>query len=157
MIRYGTIRYRAGYNYVLAADYAVKTWIRPEMPIATEFIGLTLHGALYIKRGYAWDGPSGPAIDTQSMMRPSLIHDALYQLMREGFLDRERWRQVADEEFRSAYEHDAKIIASRGSVLLRPLRRLIARFRGPAAYGALRLAGESSASPEGERPTLLAP
>jgi hypothetical protein len=39
-----------------------------------------------ISKGYAWDGPSGPTIDTGNFMRGSLIHDALYQLMRTGNL-----------------------------------------------------------------------
>ena len=43
----------------------------------------------------AGDGPSGPAIDTKNFMRASLVHDALYQLMRLGTLDKSR-RQYAD-------------------------------------------------------------
>ena len=41
---------------------------------------------LKIKAGYAWDGPSGPTIDTKDFMIPSLVHDALYQLLRNGFI-----------------------------------------------------------------------
>lgn len=44
-------------------------------------------GWLQISKGYAWDGPSGPTIDTENWMRASLVHDALYQLMRERVLD----------------------------------------------------------------------
>ena len=29
-------------------------------------------------RGYAWDGPSGPTIDTPDAMPASLVHDGLY-------------------------------------------------------------------------------
>ena len=43
-------------------------------------------GDLCIKKGYAWDGPSGPTIDTKNFMRGSLVHDALYQLLRENEL-----------------------------------------------------------------------
>lgn len=52
---------------------------------------------LTLQPGYAWDGPSGPTIDTKNFMRGSLIHDALYQLMREGVLDqdRRRWADLA--------------------------------------------------------------
>ena len=39
-----------------------------------------------VKSGYAYDGPSGPTIDTKSSMRGSLAHDALYQLIRQGYL-----------------------------------------------------------------------
>jgi len=54
-----------------------------------------LDGVLFLEVGYAWDGPSGPTIDTPSFMRGSLVHDALYQLMRDGALDREH-RKHAD-------------------------------------------------------------
>ena len=37
--------------------------------------------------GYGRDGPSGPTLDTRDFIRGSLVHDALYQLMREGLLD----------------------------------------------------------------------
>lgn len=47
-------------------------------------------------KGYAWDGPSGPIIDAKSTMRGSLVHDALYQLMREGHLGVEH-RVMADK------------------------------------------------------------
>lgn len=52
---------------------------------------------LVISAGYAWDGPSGPTIDTKSFMRGSLIHDALYQLLRHGVLP-ENHRKMADDE-----------------------------------------------------------
>ena len=48
-----------------------------------------------IKKGYAWDGPSG-AVDTKSWMTGSLVHDALYQLMRDGLLSR-KLRKEADK------------------------------------------------------------
>ena len=44
-------------------------------------------GELLIKEGYSLDGPSGPAIDTKNFMQGSLVHDALYQLIREGHID----------------------------------------------------------------------
>ncbi len=31
-------------------------------------------------------------------MRGSVVHDALYQLMREGRLNRDDWREAADDE-----------------------------------------------------------
>jgi hypothetical protein len=39
-------------------------------------------GVLEIGKGYAWDVPSGPSIDTLNFMRGSLMHDAFYQLIR---------------------------------------------------------------------------
>ena len=87
------ILYRGGYKYQLAETYVCQTEIRPPQDIATEFILLNRFGILTVKRGYAFDGPSGPAIDTPSAMRGSLIHDAGYQLLRLGLLSQSTRRQ----------------------------------------------------------------
>lgn len=92
------IKYRSGYRYVLVEDYAVQlAHVRPERDIATEYIVLSRSGLLWIRHGYAWDGASGPTIDTRSTMRGSLVHDALYQLIRDGLLDMDQ-RNDADQE-----------------------------------------------------------
>ena len=51
-----------------------------------------------VQKDYAWDGPSGPTIDTRNSLRASLVHDVLYQAMREGGLPR-TFRRRADLEF----------------------------------------------------------
>lgn len=61
------------------------------------YITLFPLGDIIIQRGYRWDGPSFIAIDTPDFMRASLVHDALYQLMREGKLDIKH-REAADQE-----------------------------------------------------------
>ena len=60
---------------------------------------------LEIWTSYAWDGPSGPAIDTDNFMDGSLIHDALYDLMRQGLLSR-KYRCKADKEMRIQCKKD---------------------------------------------------
>lgn len=92
-------RKRKRYNYVLAADYHLPTRLRPtqrveRMPVLI----LNTNGELTIKAGYAWDGITGIP-DLKSMLLPSLVHDALYQLMREGCLPQSA-RKDADELFR---------------------------------------------------------
>ncbi len=77
------MNYKAGYKYQLADDYVVDIPIHGKT-IKQGFIRLTTTGRLVLKKGYAWDGPSGPAIDTKNFMRGSLVHDALYQLLRKG-------------------------------------------------------------------------
>ena len=93
------IEYKKGYKYQLKSEYQVDIPIKPEHNITTDFIALTTEGHLTICNGYAWDGPSGPTPDFVSFMRSSLIHDALYQLMREQFLDKAKHRKPADELF----------------------------------------------------------
>jgi len=88
------------YKYQLMDDYISMIKLKPENDIKTPFIELTTGGQLTLKKRYAWDGPSGPTIDTRSFMRGSLVHDALYQLMREKYLDYQEHRKYADELLR---------------------------------------------------------
>lgn len=43
-------------------------------------------GQLVISPPYAWDGPSGPTIDTKSAIRGSLEHDAFFELLRNSLI-----------------------------------------------------------------------
>lgn len=95
------IKYSEGYEYMLEEDYSVQTQIKPPHFILTQFIRLDTDGRLSIIGGYCWDGPSGPTFDTKSSMRGSLIHDALYQLIRVGHL-REGDQKAADKELLAA-------------------------------------------------------
>ena len=65
--------------------------------IITPMFNLFESGRLHVLRGYAWDGPSGPTIDTKSFMRASVVHDVFYQCHREGILPPSR-RKLADRE-----------------------------------------------------------
>ena len=95
-----SIRYKGGYKYQLAENNCIeRISIFPENNIDTPYIALTTEGEITVKVGYAWDGPSGTAIDTKNFMRGSLIHDALYQLLREKHIDA-KWRLQADNELR---------------------------------------------------------
>lgn len=100
-----TIHYRSGYKYQLVETYSEDVVICPEKQIETKYINLDEAGLLTIKSGYAWDGPSGPTIDTKSFMRGSLVHDALYQLMRNGLLPSSS-REDADQELHRICRED---------------------------------------------------
>lgn len=92
------IRFRKpeGWKYQLTETYSTYVGILPYgPPIYTDFIELSREGVLKIRATYAWNGPSGPAFDTKSFMRGSLVHDALYDLMRGKRLPQDR-RPAAD-------------------------------------------------------------
>jgi len=88
------IKYISGFKYQLKEDYTIITDIIG-YDIKTDYIELNIKGILLIKKGYAWDGPSGPTIDTKTFMRGSLVHDALYQLMRLSLIP-ESYRKYSD-------------------------------------------------------------
>lgn len=91
------------YKYQLVKSYNFQTEIKTDLSLkigkseVKVFVNLDPEGLLKIEAGYAWDGPSGPTIDTKTFIRGSLIHDALYQLMREEKLDRIKYRENADQ------------------------------------------------------------
>ena len=85
------------YKYQLMYDLTISINTSPVVDVETQFLQLSQAGILTIKAGYAWDGPSGPAIDTATFMRASLVHDALYQLMRLDHLDHRNSRKQADD------------------------------------------------------------
>lgn len=132
------IKYRDGYKYQLAEPYVIQTDIRPDEHIGHDFIVLSVDGVLMINTGYAWDGPSGPTFDTKNFMRGSLVHDALYQLMRAKHLDC-GWREAADQELRRICIEDG-----------------MSRIRAWWVYTAVRKAGERYAQWQDEE-ILTAP
>jgi len=81
-----TYRQLSKYKYELLESYFHDVGIHPDKDIFTRYVSLLETGVLVISERYAWDGPSGPTVDTKSSLRASLVHDALYQLMDMGFL-----------------------------------------------------------------------
>ena len=133
------IRYCEGYKYQLEQTYACRIAIRPMVVIETDWLKLDETGVLTIRKGYAWDGPSGPAFDTPSFMRASLVHDALYQLMRMGLLDVDM-REPADEQMRVICIEDGML-----------------RIRAWWCHRGVRLGAGPAADPANSTPVRCAP
>lgn len=134
------MKYKAGYKYQLAETVVFKVVISSgQHQISTPFIRLGIYGDMQILKGYAWDGPSGPAIDTKNFMRGSLVHDALYQLMRQGHLGDE-WRDKVDRLLQKMCIEDG-----------------MWRIRAWWVYKSLKWFGGSAADPENKKPVLIAP
>ena len=134
------IAYREGYKYQLNQSYSIQTEIKPKAAVDTEYLSLTLDGRLTVKEGYAWDGPSGPTIDTLNFMRGSLVHDALYQLMRERFLEHDTYREPADRLLQTLCKEDG-----------------MSTIRAWGVYHGVRLGGGPSADPANDKPVVRAP
>jgi hypothetical protein len=124
-----TIKYRDGYKYQLTKPCIHWISVKPEKDIETPFISLDKTGCLIIQKGYAWDGPSGPTIDTKNFMRGSLVHDALYQLIRQKHLPKSA-REAADKEL-------ARICLEDGMPRIRVwwVYKSVRKFAGFAATG----------------------
>ena len=133
------IAYKGGYKYQLQEDYKGPTLVFPEVLLSHDFISLTPDGTITIKAGYAWDGPSGPTVDTRNFMRGALVHDALYQLIREEFLHKSS-RLMADKTLFWYCRNDG-----------------MSRIRRTYIYYGVRWFAGFAASPSDEKPTKYAP
>ncbi len=136
----GYIRYKGNYKYQLVNDYQIIISITPGSDIKTDFIDLDTLGKLVVKKSYAWDGPSGPVKDTKKNLRASLVHDALYQLMRNEKLKSRTHRKAADQIFKDICLEDG-----------------VPKFWSSNFYKALRKFGKPAASPENKKKVRRAP
>ena len=102
-----------------------------------------------LQTGYAWDGASGPVIDTDGNLRGSLEHDATYQLLRLGELNLESDRELADKQFIITYKVD---VAHRNKLV-----RAIAAIRRWLDYRGLRRFAAFAADPENKKKIFRAP
>lgn len=141
----GVVAYRRGYKYQLCDTFEQTITITPPFNIHSEWIQLSDQGRLTIFKGYAWDGASGPTRDVSlvrrrpTSIRGSLIHDALYQLMREQLLGLE-YRSLADHLLYQCCLEDG---------MLKP--------RAWVWWQAVRWGAGPAARPSGCNPVLYAP
>lgn len=127
MIKY---KKRRKYKYNLHSKYTHPTGIAVTKPKKTGYVQIDAKGNLLIKAGYAWDGPSGPTIDTKNFMRGSLVHDALYQLMRERVI-KQGERDEVDKLLKDICRADG-----------------MSRIRAWWVYQGVKFGGASSAKPD---------
>ncbi len=84
------------YKYRLDADYSYQTEIYGN-DIDQPYIRLTPDGLLTLKKGYCWNGASGPTWDTKSCRRGSALHDAGYSLMALGLISTSYYKAHIDQ------------------------------------------------------------
>ncbi len=119
------IKYKGGYKYQLSETFELSLPLpfqkiefkqkrdlslhllgKPMDILCGSFISISSPGVLHIHNGYSWDGPSGPTIDTKNFMRGALVHDALYQLIRNGKIPKDPWREYADDLLKKMCKED---------------------------------------------------
>lgn len=133
------IYFQKGFKYQLIKDYSLNINIQTEAEIVADFIKLSPNGLLMIKKGYAWDGASGPTIDTNNCLRGSLVHDVLYQLMRHQLVDLKH-REYVDKLFESICIEDGMF-----------------KWRARLWYWAVRVFGKGTSRYADRRKTFVAP
>lgn len=100
MERSKCLHFKSGYKYVITRPFRVKTDILPvvaqritrqtvdvrNVAVVVPIVSLAPSGWLTIHTGYAFDGASGPTIDTLDCMAAAAVHDAGYQMIRLGLI-----------------------------------------------------------------------
>jgi hypothetical protein len=90
------------------------------------FISFDKAGRITVYPGYAWDGASGPTIDTLDSVCAALGHDVLYELMRLGKLPLYIYKPAADLWFYKRLQTDGMI-----SYRAWAWYRAVSQFGGP--------------------------
>ncbi len=84
----------------------MQTDLRGFGEIKHRLFSLTNDGWLVIFEDYPWDGASGPTIDSKSSIRGSVVHDALYEMLRLGLLPHDPCFHLANLELRKILIED---------------------------------------------------
>ena len=146
------IEYKSGFRHQLHKDVSTQTAIYPDIAIITDLIELYPDGCLVCKKNYAWDGPSGPCrviadrlpgwaqrMYLKKILPGSLVHDALFELMRMKLLPG-KWFHQANKEFRRV-NIECKMLRPRVWWTFKTVDKL----------------GSFAANPKNRRPILTAP
>lgn len=141
----GDIFYRSGFKYQLTQNFVTTlpfSFYEDSIKMGP-YVWLQKFEAgtyLSVYAGYAWDGPSGPTIDTKSFMRGSLVHDVLYEAMRKCLIPSFDYRKKADKLLRDMCIEDG-----------------MWKWRAEYVYRAVRRAGGPSADPSNRKKIHKAP
>ena len=85
-------KFKVEENFSIELPFKIQDFVHPYASLKD--------GILSVKRGYAWDGASGPIINTCDTLVASLVHDVLYQAMRLNLIKSSKEnRQIADKNF----------------------------------------------------------
>jgi hypothetical protein len=83
-VHYKTIVHpRHRYELLVDVITPIPSWGGKDMTVDEGWVSVK-DGFLFVRRGYRWDGSSGPSWHTPSTFRASLNHDAWYQATREN-------------------------------------------------------------------------
>ena len=87
-----TYKFKVEENFSIELPFKIPDFVHPYASLKD--------GILSVKRGYAWDGASGPIINTRDTLVARLVHDVLYQAMRLNLIKSSKEnRQIADKNF----------------------------------------------------------
>jgi len=93
------IAYTNADKFVLGRDEYFDLDFAPEYPVENSYAKFTPDGVLKIKRGFLWSA-NFPAMNTDNTKPASLVHDAGYDLIKDGLLPRQQFKDLFDMAMR---------------------------------------------------------
>lgn len=88
------------YHYKFKVEEDLTLRLPVSMPDFEHDYCMVKNNIIYIKKGYAWDGASGPVFNTKNTLVASLVHDVLYQAQRLKLIEPSSInRKNADKNF----------------------------------------------------------
>jgi len=140
--------YKGKYKYITDEDEIYETGIKIAEPIDHELFNMSTEGRLIVFTKYAYDGPSGPTIDTKLFIWISLPHDVGYQMIRMGLLN---------EDYRKIWDEYLYVLALQGKPATDTTKRLkpMWKLRAKWVYRGVRLGGEAAADPKNRRKPMI--
>lgn len=119
------IEYSNADKFVLAKDYFDIAPFAPKDTILTSYGAFYPTGEYKVSRGFLFSA-NRPAINTEDSKRASMVHDAFYSFMKDGYLSRD-YREAVDKLFYDMLIEDGMV-----------------SFRAWYWYKAVRVGGENA-------------
>ena len=139
--------YVDGYKYQLRQPILVHIGLEVDQNIITDLVIYRKDGWMLVRKYFAWDGASGPTIDTPATVIASAVHDAGYSLMRQELLS-----IAARPYFDEAIER--LMIRDRGTGIF---SGFLGRIRAKYYRWAVESFAERCATPNGAHRVKIAP
>lgn len=90
-------------RHTLKEVYTINTGLETK-GFQSEKITLHTNGLLTLAQGFEWNGATG-IVDAKCFMRGSAVHDALYELIKQGVLNKSH-RKQCDKLMRRIFHED---------------------------------------------------
>jgi len=129
------IGYLPAPKFVLGQDAVFNLPFKPPQRIQTSYAVFEADGTLIVKRGYLWEA-NFPAMNTASTRPASLVHDCGYDLIKDGYLARDPYRELFDDAMRDVLNECD-----------------VSSFRAFAWWKAVRIGGDAAL--DAPRPSLI--
>jgi hypothetical protein len=93
------IAYTKADKFVLGRNEWFDLDFAPMYEVESSYVKFTIDGVLMIKRGFLWSA-NFPAMNTENTKPASLLHDAGYDMIKDGLLPRKPFKDLFDMAMR---------------------------------------------------------